>query len=98
MSSRQKQKIRDRVATRVLNGKATPAEGRRALKAAGVKVKGQKAAAAPQAGRTGTGTVYKSYGAAPAPEQPSLVQVYAQHSDPQLREALNDAYSRRRTT
>jgi hypothetical protein len=100
-----KKKLRNKLAGRVLAKKITPAEARRALAAAGIPVKGQMAAAAaaksataPPTTTAGTGVVFKSYGRAPAAEPPSLTEVYAGHSDPQLREGFNAAYAQRRTS
>ena len=98
MSSRQKRIIRDRVAARVLNGDITLYEGQSALKAAGVKVKGQKAATAaakssppPQAAGIASGTVYKSYGAGLTAQQPIGVEPYTDYSSPAIREGAFQA-------
>ena len=99
MSSRSKQKIRNRLYKRVLDKKVTPHEARGALAAAGFPVKGQKAAPAaaksapaPRPPARTADTVYKSSGAALTPQQ----QIYAHHSTPAIREAaFQAAYVRR---
>jgi len=104
MSSRKKRIIRDRIAKQVMKKKCTPDEGRRALAAAGIPVKGRKAApvaaksAAPQQrAMAGTDMVYKGREGL-TPQQRNYLEIYDTHSSPAEREAaFQAAYPKRRT-
>jgi hypothetical protein len=108
MSSRQKKKMRDRIASRVMKGKVTPAEGRRALAAAGIPLKGRKgapaaaksaakSAAAPQGAMAGTDVLYKGRKDL-TPRQQICLETYYTDSSPAAREAaFQAAYPQGRT-
>ena len=100
MSSRIKKRLRNRMAKQVINKKVTPDEARRALAAAGITLRGRKAA--PMAAKTaaaGTDPLYKSRQPGLTAQQQSLLEVYNTHSSPAVREAaFQAAYPERGTT
>jgi hypothetical protein len=106
VSSRRKRIIRDQIAARVLNGEITPYEGRSAMKAAGVPVKGRKAAAGaaksaapPQRTAAGPDMVFKAGQAGLTARQQVALETYYTSCDPAAREAaFQAAYPGKRTT
>lgn len=105
MSGRTKQKIRNRLAARVLNREVTLQEARRALAAAGIPVKGAapaaaaKSAAPAQQATPAADTLYKSRQPGLTAQQRSYLEIYDTHSAPAVREAAyRAAYPEKGTT